>query len=244
MAASLDNALSVVKKWWVTPAPAPFPPPAPPYDHNYLVIEDDDPALIGGGGSLDDLPDTESTVLAAERVNRPILEHGVDTGNFDVLLVPVTQVGFVGVFDVNGDGISLVSRALDQSGNVIESSPTARLFIRVNSEGALGMPFSFLLDQFGSQKCDLLSLAARVQRIWVYCAIASQDPVNNPYVVLVFTKGISISGLFGSAGIASVQPSLPGGGAGGNLAGVVGGGVVTGGGGGVTGGGGGKVSLL
>src|SRR5260370_24024735 len=54
--------------------------------------------------------------------NRPILEHGVDSGIFDVLILPVSNVGFAGVFDVNGDGVSLLARTIDASGNVIESS--------------------------------------------------------------------------------------------------------------------------
>jgi hypothetical protein len=190
-----------------------------------------------------------------ERIASVSLEHGVSTGNFDLLIVPVTQVGFLGAFDVVGDGISIVPRVLDTSGNVIETSPTARIYVRVNSESALGMPFSYLIDPNGVQKCDLLSLAAVVRRVWIYCAVATEDAVNNPSMIIVFTKGVAISGLFGSSGAASGAPAsvsigggslagpsagvAPGGGGGGTVGGGGGGGIIGGGGGGIIGGGGG-----
>ena len=225
----IENAIQSVRCWWRTPAPnfpARFPLRGCAAPENVWFPDEG-------------IDDADSTVPPEERTNRSILEHGIDTGNFDMLIVNVTKTGFLGTFDVNGDGISLISRAMDQSGNVIESSRTARLYIRVNSERALAMPFSLTLDPNGPQKSDLLSLAARVQRIWVYCDFPTQDAVNEPSIVIVFTKGVAVSGLFGSSGSASFVPASPSGGAdAAGVGGVSGGGGISGGGGPGSGGGG------
>jgi hypothetical protein len=194
----LDKAIADIRAWWVTPAPGLPAPRARLVRSTELSWFADDEGI------------EVSSTYAPEEQNaaRPIIEHGVDSGNFDVLFVPVTAAGFVGAFDVNGDGVSLVSRCLDANGNLVESSQSARLYVRVNSERAIGLPFSYLTDQNGAQKSDLLSLTARVQRVWIYCGLPTQDAAQS-VVILAFTKGISISGLFGSAGLAGAVPASP-----------------------------------
>jgi hypothetical protein len=244
-----------VESWWKDPGPALVP------------IH----ALKGSGkawasGSALWFPDeelgdgeTDSTYSIDEQnPGRPVLDHGIDTGIFDVLKIPVSALGFAGVFDVNGDGISLVARTLDKSGAIIESSDTARIFIRVNSEHAAALPFSFQLNPSGAQKCDLMSIVARVQRVWITVETISQDP-NQDFLIVAFTKSVAVAGLFGSSGFASASApsgappttvaaaasggSAPGSGGGTGGSGGTGGTGGTGGSGGDGGGRGGRVGL-
>jgi hypothetical protein len=149
---SVTNALAGVRRWWTTGAYAPKA------------------SAVAWFPDGDGIGEVDSTYSAGEQNQaRPLLEHGVDTGNFDVLFVPVTSKGFVGAFDVNGDGVSLISRCMDSNGQLVESSQSARLYIRVNSERAIGLPFSYLMDQNGSQN----AICFRSRRAFSGCGFMS-----------------------------------------------------------------------
>lgn len=198
------RAAGRVESWWKDPGPALVP---------IHALKGSGKAWATSGSAIwfpedDELEagETDSTYSIDEQnPGRPVLDHGIDTGIFDVLKIPVSALGFVGVFDVNGDGISLIARTLDKSGAIIESSDTARIFIRVNSEHAAALPFSFQLNPSGAQKCDLMSIVARVQRVWITVETITQDLVNQPFLIVAFTKSVAVSGLFGSSGFASAS---------------------------------------
>jgi len=194
----------------------------------------------------DGIEDGQSTYPVDEQnQTRTGIGHGIATGNFDVLFIPVSNKGFAGQFDVNGDGISLIARTIDRAGNMIESSDTARIFIQINSESSIPLGFSFSASPSGAQKSDLLSVTARVQRVYVFVETPTADPVNQPFLIIAMTKGVAISGLFGTAGLAGGVPAAPVGGiqvtqgGGGAAPGAAPGGAPSGGGGGAGGGGGG-----
>lgn len=131
--------------------------------------------------------------------------HNVEQGQLNTLVIPVTATGLVqgSPFQVKADGISLLARTIDDNGNVIESSETCRIFVRLNSHAAPWLPMSFLQNAAGAQKSDAYAINQRVTSLWIFVQIATQDPVNQPLLILSLMKGIVLAGEFGTAGAPS-----------------------------------------
>ena len=128
----------------------------------------------------------------------------------DSVLIPVTAAGQVaGWFpaDVDFNAISLEPRWVDDNGNMVESSSTARIAIKVNTQDQDWIILSYNIDPRGVEKNDWTSIpAGSIRRIWIQVISPTLDPVNEPFIVLAFLKGISL-GQGGSVGGGASSPS-------------------------------------
>lgn len=125
------------------------------------------------------------------------------------LLIPVTSAGQVQGFfpaDVDYNSVTLSPRFVDDVGNITESSSSARIAIKVNTQDSDWIVLSYNIDPRGIEKNDWTSYTGSIRRIWIQVVSPTQDAVNEPYIVLSFLKGASM-GQGGTVAGGSSSPS-------------------------------------
>lgn len=172
--------------------------------------------------------------------------------------IPVSTLGLVtgyNPFLCDHNGLQVLARTMDDNGNLVESSDTARIFIRFNSTTAPWLPIGFAFSPQSIAKSDNLVFQGYIERFWVYVQQVTQDATFQPNLVVALLRSVALFGpgggsnLYGSpstnsntAPTESAIDSSGGGGGGGQQGGGApgGGGVQGGGGGGGHQGGGGQ----
>lgn len=217
------------------------------------VLEDDlRRALVGsykpGPFIPSDPPDPTFKSLADLEDRKQQQRAGQDLRQFQQLFIPVSVAGDVFGYpiEVDANGLMLIPRTISDAGVEIESSESARIYVKINNEGNPWIPLSFNLSAAGTKQ-DANSISARINRLWVKVVNPTQDAQTQPFIILALLKAASIVGGFGggssyggAVNATTVASSSSGSGSSGSGAppGGGGGGGGTGGGGGGTGGGG------
>lgn len=163
------------------------------------------------------------------------------------VMVPVLQLGPVAGFtpiDLDCNGFALIPRLYDEATNSeIQSSDSARLYVRFNSDRNPWIPFS-LGSTANPLQADYTGIARPIRRVWLRVTNITDDP-SFPFLIVSFLKNVSLAQGGGAPQIYSVPGGGPQGAGGGGQQGgsaprgVIPSGGVSGSGGGVGTGGGG-----
>jgi hypothetical protein len=130
--------------------------------------------------------------------------------------IPVGVVGLISAFNpfyCKADGMQLIARTIDDNGNVIESSDSARIYVKINLPGAMWLPVSFNLMAAGQQKGDAFIFQGTIRKFWVYVHEITQDSVNQPYLIIALLRRVGIfaglggGSLYGSPSGSGGQPT-------------------------------------
>jgi hypothetical protein len=160
-----------------------------------------------------------------------------------VIKIPVTATGIValsggsGALNIDGVGLSIEAElGLGKECAIVDSSRTAQVFVRFNSENNDWLPFSLINTLVIGDKRFLL---ATIGKLWFKVTIIDTDSTPHPYVYfIVWMNAGADSALGGSA--SSGGYSVPAGASGPIVGLAASGGGGVGGGGGTAGGGGTK----
>lgn len=123
----------------------------------------------------------------------------IRTGNFKqvkVLSIPTANVGFPsvggsrGLFEVEGNGLFLLSRTL--SDDLVEqaTSPAARIYVKLNHPDNPWLPLSYIANSL-----DLCAITGVFFRFWLY--VAQPGPGNAQLAVL---RGVAVGSSGTTAG--------------------------------------------
>lgn len=146
--------------------------------------------------------------------------------NVTTFNVPVSSVGLVPGFNpfyCDHNGLQIITRTMDDNGNITESSDTARVFIRINTPNSPWLPIGFSFSPQGVSKSDNLVFQGYIEKFWLYVQTPTQDSTNQPFIVIALLRSAALFGPGGGSNLygsptstaptqasVSQQPTIPG----------------------------------
>lgn len=152
------------------------------------------PYTSGPSGSFDFEKDRQD--------KKRVQQGGLDTAL--IRRIPVSATGPVtgySPFYCDHNGLQLISRTMDDNGTVEESSDTARVFIRVNNPSAPWLPLGFGFSPQSLSKSDNMVYQGYIDKFWLYVSIATQDPTNQPNLIIALLRSVAIYGPGGGSNL-------------------------------------------
>jgi hypothetical protein len=152
------------------------------------------PYSSGPSGSYDFSKDEED--------RKRIQQGGLN--NILLQYIPVSIQGLVPTFNpfyCDHNGLQILPRTMDDNGNIIESSDTARIFIRVNNPHAPWLPVGFNISSQGIMKSDNLVYQGYIEKLWIWVDTPSQDIINQPFLVIALLRSVALFGPGGGSNL-------------------------------------------
>jgi len=127
------------------------------------------------------------------------------------IVIPCTALGpvanfFPAVLDCNG--FALIPRKFDEStGTELQSSDSARIYVRFNSVSNPWIPFS-LSTEANPLQADFTGIARPIRRVWIRVTNLAADSAF-PFLIVSFLKNVSLTQGGGAPQIYSVPSGSP-----------------------------------
>jgi hypothetical protein len=146
---------------------------------------------------------TGSYNFAGDQADRKRIEAGAIIQMQEVLM-PVSLAGPIAGFQpflCDANGMQIIARTMSNNGQVIESSDTARVFVRINSPNAMWLPLGYGVSPQSDAKSDAYIFQGYIYQFWAYVQTPTQDPQGQPYLVLALLRSASIIGAAGGSSL-------------------------------------------
>ena len=141
--------------------------------------------------------------FATDRADRKRVQQG-GINSVTLFKIPVSTVGLVAGYNpfyCDHNGLQILARTMDDNGNITESSDTARVFIRVNTPNSPWLPIGFAFAPQGVSKSDNLVFQGYVEKFWLYVQTPTQDPQNQPVLLLALLRSVALFGPGGGSNL-------------------------------------------